>query len=254
MITTSPAHAGSMPIPSRICPTGPTSRKAMRGQACLTGVANRGAPVRPPRCGRRGQAMLEVAITGSLALVALAFFIQIALRQNYQQEIEQQTFRRALRMAHSFGDEERPAISYHHFRDRQLPDPADAFGIIPRTLTTSTSSVTWGEFLTLLADDADSAPLVVVDLNTNGGINQRRNFNAGEDGDLEDNQPLVSSIDRIINVNESLSSSEVKQDASGRLTTRLGAVTTELTTLTINTKGDDAQVFSQLDTNVSINW
>ena len=98
-----------------------------------------------------GQALVELAIFGSLGLMALTFLIQMGLRLNYQQELQQQTFRRALLMAKCEGDgfkplvecvkrvpgvsddEESQATVLNQFRDRQMPIPrwASASGRAP---------------------------------------------------------------------------------------------------------------------------
>ena len=66
---------------------------------------------------RRGQALIEFAIVGSIALMALAFLIQIGLRMNYQQEMDQQTFRRAMKIAQSENAIESARISYNQYRE-----------------------------------------------------------------------------------------------------------------------------------------
>ena len=139
-----------------------------------------------------GQAMIEFAIIGSTALMALAFLIQIGLRMNYQQEIEQQTFRLALKRAQEEGDVESEAILYQHIRDREIPDPASEPTIMPRTSTQASSAVTWGEYLTFLADDRDSQPRVVVHVNDT----RADNFRSGdfEGGGAPKDAPLVRAI------------------------------------------------------------
>ncbi|MBI3321999.1 MAG: hypothetical protein HYZ91_07025 [Candidatus Omnitrophica bacterium] len=134
--------------------------------------------------------MIEFAIIGSTALVALAFLIQIGLRMNYQQEIEQQTFRLALSRAQDEGDEESQAILYQHIRDREIPDPSSEPTIMPRTSTQASSAVTWGEYLTFLADDRDSQARVVVHVNDT----RADDFRSGDFEGGEKDAPLVSAI------------------------------------------------------------
>ena len=50
-----------------------------------------------------GQALIEFAIMGSIALLAFTVLIQMGLRMNYQQEIQQDAFRNALRIAQNEG-------------------------------------------------------------------------------------------------------------------------------------------------------
>src|SRR3989338_365860 len=95
--------------------------------------------------GLNGQAMIELAIFGSFAILALGFLIQIGLRQNFQQEIEQTAFRRALIFAKSEGDEESQSVQYSYFRNRRAPNPSDGFAVTPRSLTQGSSTLTLRE-------------------------------------------------------------------------------------------------------------
>ncbi len=133
----------------------------------------------------QGQALIEVTLFGSLALVALSLLIQYGLRMNYQQELEQQTFRRALLYAKcedednhfmpsvrcgastTTGQPESAATSLQQFRDRQMPSPTLGFGIMPRVTTSAASTVTWGERLTQLGDERSSQARIVLQLNGN---------------------------------------------------------------------------------------
>ena len=205
----------------------------MRNAEC--GVVSPHSPCPIPHCS--GQALIEFAIVGSLALLALAFLIQIGLRMNYQQEIEQQTFRRALRVAQNEGEEESQAIQYQHFRNRQIPDPSQGFAIMPRTTSQASATVTWGEGLTFLADDRDSQPRIIVHLD-----DTEREFRSE---DLQDDQPLVGHIRKEIQ-----SASEIQQDNSA---SRLNTTTTETTTMTLNTNNNDP-ISSTLTSDVNFNW
>ena len=189
---------------------------------------------------RRGQAMLEFAVMASVALLALGLLIQIGLRMNYQQEIEQQTFRRAMRAAVNFdvtGRRPPQAVTYYHYRDRQMPDPSDGFAMMPRMTTESRSMSVWGKFLSFLARDDDSRPRVVVNLNGTQAV-----FNSD---DLTGQAGLVDKIARGVH------------SEGGIITTNQGTnlVTTTTTnaTMTLNTKGNDA-VSSELTSQSTFNW
>lgn len=117
------------------------------------------------RSSRRGQALIEFAIIGSLGLLAMAFLIQMGLRMYYQQELEQQTFRWALRTARNLDEPSRrgpESVSFVHLRNRQVPDPSDGFAMMPRVATQAQSTVTWGRFLTFQTDDRESKPRLVL--------------------------------------------------------------------------------------------
>ncbi len=222
----------------------------------------------------RGQALLEFAIMGSLALMALGFFIQIGLRANFQQEIEQQNFRRTMRIAKSHDKNEPQSVTLQQYRDRRVPNPTDGLGVMPRTSTNASNTVVWGEFLTFLAVDRNSQPQIVVQLNDEerryraedmlkenkgGGGPCTADFYACSSGcdetdtgcykdcrkreeDLCDPLPLVKHIDRVL-------------DANGTFTerynsTRLVTDTTETATMRLNTKDNDS-IPSSLSKNVT---
>ena len=115
-----------------------------------------------------GQALTELAVFGSVALAALAFLIQIGLQMNYQQEIDQNTFRRALQAARdewnddNSMDPESHSVQYYQFRNRELPDPNEGFAIMPRTMTQANATVLWGKWKTFLeAGDRSSEPKII---------------------------------------------------------------------------------------------
>jgi hypothetical protein len=195
--------------------------------------------------------MIEVAIFGSLALLALGLLIQLALRQNYQQEIEQNAFRRALRVAHlenrmisgSLGfnsiEEESQAINYNYFRNRIMPSPSDGYGVGPRAMTQGSGTVTWGEFLTYLDDSRDSQPRIIVNLDDPGVPAEFRSE------DFRKSQPLIQSIDK-----DAQASGRIDQWNTG---SSRSSTATEDTTLTLNTK-NNAKVQSRVNTTVNSNW
>ena len=189
----------------------------------------------------RGQALVEFAVMGSLALLALAFMIQIGLRANYQQDISQQTFRRALSLAQQEGDDkESQSIQVQQFRDRQIPNPAQGFAIMPRTTTQGGATVTWGEALTFLDKERDSQPRIIVDLNGNA-----QEFRSD---DLAAGQPLVRHISKRLSSTGAIT----QNNAGGSLET----TTTESTTMTLNTT-NHATVSSQLSSSCHFegsNW
>lgn len=180
--------------------------------------------------------MIEIAIFGSIALLALAFMIQIGLRQNFQQEIEQDAFRRALRVAQNEGDAESQAIQYNYFRNRRIPNPADDFAITPRTLTQAGATVTWGEWLTYLADDRDSQPRIIVNLDDQSAPEFRSE-------DFASDKPLISKIQKQVD-----GASQIQQSNTS---SSLNAGSTESTTLTLS---NDSTVSSSIDTNIHRNW
>lgn len=185
----------------------------------------------------RGQALIEFAILGSLGLLALAFLIQIGLRANYQQEMEQHAFRRALAAAQAEGDTESQSIQVQAFRDRQVPNPSQGFAIMPRTLSSGAGTVTWGELLTLLDDARDSQPRIIVELN-----DARREFRSE---DLKKDEPLIHFIHKTLD-----SQGTMTQDNAG---SDLDTSTTETTDLEFNTKSPST-LSSTTHSNVRFDW
>ena len=192
---------------------------------------------------RAGQALIEFAVFGSLALLALAFMIQIGLRANYQQEIDQQTFRRALDVADSYSDIEPVSVSYLQFRDRQIPDPSEGFGIMPRAATTGQAEVVWGTYLGFAdKDDRRSQPLTIVRVN-----NAEREFRSDDFKNAPDDLPLYTRIDRTLTSAGTIRQTRQPNAESSSLATR----TTQTTTVTLK---NDAKVSSSVSSGVNWNW
>lgn len=191
-------------------------------------------PDNPPR---RGQALIEVAVLGSLALLALTLLIQLGLRMNYQQELQQNAFRRALITAKNEGDDESQAVQYNYFRNRRLPNPSEGFGITPRVLAQGSGTVTWGEWLTYLEnDDPDSEPRIIVSLDDQSSLDRRS-------GDFPDHQPLISRVDKDLT-----GSAEITQDNAG---STLTADSNEHTEMTLS---NGEQLSSDVPTPINYNW
>ncbi len=175
--------------------------------------------------------MVELAIFGPFALLALAFMIQLGLRMNYQQEIEQQTFRHALRIAKKEGKNESPSVTMHQFRDRELPDLSSGFSFLPRVSTNASATVTWAEHLTRLEEgDPDSEPRIIVRLaKRTSPIAAAKNHDFElRSGQLKENQPLIKKINKTTTSTGHLTQSSVS-----------GAVSTDVTDTTemlLNTK------------------
>ena len=181
---------------------------------------------------RGGQALVEMAIIGGITLVAVGFLIQIGLRMSYQQEIEQQAFRQALRIAEGeSNDRESQATSVMRFRDRHVPDPSQGVAITPRVSTQGGATVTWGRFLTFLADDHDSQPRIVVQVN-----DTRRDFRSGDFDDGDDHAPFVKHIHKDFQMEEGTTTQ--RQEIDGLpIQTELLSRRVETTQLTL--KNDD---------------
>ncbi len=190
----------------------------------------------------RGQAFLELAIFGTLALIALAFVLRMGLTANYQQEIDQQTFRWAQRLASNIDKETNGrgphSVTVIHIRDRQMPDPGDGFATMPRVLTQASSVVTWGRFLHRLTDDPESQPLTIVQVN-----DAQRHFTEKE---LDPDAELIGQINTT-----AIATGTSSQDQAG---SRLRSTMSHETELSLNTKSPSAPVGSALTSDVELDW
>lgn len=104
---------------------------------------------------RRGQALLELAIFGMVAIAALGFLIRVGMQMNYDQEIRMAAFRRALAAAAADNGtvQDAIAVTYHYASDRQMPNPGEGLMTLPRSRTEASAFVEWGDRLTFAHQD-----------------------------------------------------------------------------------------------------
>ena len=107
---------------------------------------------------QRGQALLELAIFGMVAIAALGFLIRVGMQMNYDQEIRMAAFRRALAAAAADNGttQDAVAVTYHYASDRQMPNPSDGLMSLPRSRTEASAFVEWGDRLTYAYEDRTS--------------------------------------------------------------------------------------------------
>ena len=183
--------------------------------------------------GLNGQALVEFAVFGSLALLALVMMIQMGLGINFQQEVDQEAFRRAMSAAKDEGDLESASTSFYMIRNRQMPDPSQPFAIMPRQRFESQAMIVWGERLANLADDKESEPRTIVDMDkmrlASGSLPVYRSSDlVDEPGGAEDEKkPLIS---RINTTATSLGTSWGNPTDTG-----LASTTTSTVQMTLNT-------------------
>ncbi len=80
------------------------------------------------RSGQAGQAAIELAIFGSLILLALGVFVRYGLSANYSQKLKMDAYGRARAEMNS----EAESTIYVVLRDKPIPNPANPFGIASR--------------------------------------------------------------------------------------------------------------------------
>ena len=88
---------------------------------------------------KKGQAILELTIFGSVLIMILSVLISYGLKYNFQQQTVMETFRKALWLAAVTPTNEG---NYTILDDRHVPDPADPFGVGTVTPTLSSAWVT----------------------------------------------------------------------------------------------------------------
>jgi len=128
---------------------------------------------------RSGQAMLELAIFGVVAIAALGFLIRIGMQANYEQETRMAAFRRSLAAAvaddaagpdgiigtaDDIIAQDARATTAHVISHRQMPTPSDGYAAMPRMRSEASAFVVWGDRLTfsyMVDADEDGYPDLV---------------------------------------------------------------------------------------------
>ncbi|MDD5196840.1 MAG: hypothetical protein PHV92_04395 [Candidatus Omnitrophica bacterium] len=112
----------------------------------------------------KGQALLEVAIFGSIILMLLGVLINYGLKYNSQQKTMQQAFRKSLARAVS-----QPGISTSSVvvKDTHIPNPSDTFGVGSVTPFTGSAGAVIRDYQMSETADTESE-LPRISLNING--------------------------------------------------------------------------------------
>lgn len=116
---------------------------------------------------KKGQALAELAIFGSILLFCLAMLIQYGLDANYQQQAQMEAFRKTQRIAF-YRDGPASSTSFILVKDKPTPDPRDQWGIAERNpIVAGGNNVTWntnlaGDYVKLYTDTPDAKDLPAV--------------------------------------------------------------------------------------------
>ena len=129
---------------------------------------------------RSGQALLELAIFGSLILFLLGALVSYGLRYNFQQQAQMQAFRKAQELASQLDNSGDPygSATYALIRDRHIPDPSHPFGVGQVSPVMASASVTRTNLGDQTAADYDGLPKMTIQ------------FQGEVDGQLQES-PLV---------------------------------------------------------------
>jgi len=110
-----------------------------------------------------GQAILELAIFGALFLMLLGVLLSYGLNYNYNQQMSQYIFRKALVSAH----ENTPVMAkYQVLRDRHIPDPSEPFARGAATAFMSEAGVISTNKLDESPDKAEDLPKINIDVSS----------------------------------------------------------------------------------------
>lgn len=90
-----------------------------------------------------GQSLTELAVFGSLLLLALSFLVSYGMRYNYQQDAQMRAFRLAMQAAYNNNGPD-AAGSVVLVEDKHTPDPRDRFGVGSFSPVQAGAEVTWG--------------------------------------------------------------------------------------------------------------
>jgi len=113
---------------------------------------------------RRGQALVEVAVFGTIFLMIIGALISYGLRFDYNQRVQQQAFRRALKIA---SDQDLGGGTYMLVEDQYIPDPMQPFGIGSSTPVLSSADIIRTHRLDARAgesNDPNDLPTLVMDV------------------------------------------------------------------------------------------
>lgn len=115
---------------------------------------------------KNAQSLLELSILGALFITLMGVLIHYGLRYNFQQQIMQQAFRKALGMASEKDAEGYPKgqASYVYIKDRHITDPSSPFGVGSVMPTSSSASVTRDYRLHETADTEEELPKLTMNI------------------------------------------------------------------------------------------
>jgi len=130
---------------------------------------------------KSGQALLELAVFGSLVLLLLGTLIVYGLRYDFQQQAQMEVFRKALEMSYQLDSDNQVvgSASYTLVKDRHIPDPSNPFGVGQVTPVIASASVSRDYRMDATPDDYEGLPKMTVQ------------FQGRVDGQLQELEPVV---------------------------------------------------------------
>ncbi|MFH1397227.1 MAG: hypothetical protein ABIH27_01580 [Candidatus Omnitrophota bacterium] len=156
-----------------------------------------------------GQALLELAVFGSIILYLMGILVNYGLRYNWQQRLNQQAFRKNLKdAAHSMEPGYPVSTGNTIIRDVHIPNPADAFGVgsvMPIAGSGAMATRNWRMY------DNSTPPIEEASRQVFHINNKEIVFITGENGTVSGFENYTQDI--------SLDNSLNKQESSGGITT-----------------------------------
>jgi|GEM_PF-4891372 len=107
---------------------------------------------------KKAQALIELAFFGSILLLCLSMLLRYGMQANYQQNIQMQAFRKAMKAAY-YKSGPAANISLTMVKDKSIPDPQDPWGFGERFPMGAGASVAWDSNIqALYIDDFSESP------------------------------------------------------------------------------------------------
>ena len=107
------------------------------------------------------QALAELAIFGSILLMLLGVLVNYGLRYNFQQQVIQQAFRKAIAHDPATPESDTNLI----LKDKYIPDPVNHFGVGSFVPVSASASVTRSYALDAGAESAGELPKLIMQIN-----------------------------------------------------------------------------------------
>lgn len=105
--------------------------------------------------GNKAQALVELAVFGSIILLVLGFLVERGLQYNKDLNLKMQTFRQALSSAYGKGQDEDASINLVVLKDKTSPSTQDAFGFTPHYPFPAGAGAVWSNYLQIGYDNSD---------------------------------------------------------------------------------------------------
>lgn len=127
--------------------------------------------------GNKGQALIELALFGSLLVFLLGVLINYGLTYNFNQKAMMESFRRAL----GYADD---GSTYVYFKDKHIPDPINQFAMGHFVPITASAGVTRNYQLQVTPDPGVYSDLPGMILNMNGTEREYKTAGYRREGDI----------------------------------------------------------------------